>query len=69
MLYIQFLAAAVAPLGTSELFSRKHLIQKTSFVHSVGSNFMHVKEPLHHDVLASARLAFSDFLGNVGKRP
>ena len=28
-----------------------------------------LKEPSHHDVLASARLAFSDFLGNVGKRP
>jgi len=28
-----------------------------------------LKEPSHHDVLASVRLAFSDFLGNVGKRP
>jgi len=37
MLHIQFLAAAVAQLGTPELFSRKHLI------HSAGSNFMHVR--------------------------
>jgi len=46
---------------TEVLLSR----EKPAWASDVG----YVKEPSHHDVLASARLAFADFLGNVGKRP
>jgi len=36
---------------------------------SIIARLLVVKEPSHDDVLANARLAFSDFLWHVGKRP